>query len=116
VVLVDDAYTEYWADSWSILVQDGGKTVKLFARGDGAEPVSARNAALGKVLGVSSDTAAAFTQAVAESEGQPEQAYPEARTLRDRVPYPLRIHRVAAVRCASALAAAGHEVRIAVED
>ena len=45
-----------------------------------------------------------------------EQVYPEARTLRDRLRYPLRIHRVAAARCASSLAAAGHEVRIAVED
>lgn len=45
-----------------------------------------------------------------------EQVYPEARTLRDRIPYPLRIHRVAAARRASSLASAGHDVRIAVED
>lgn len=45
-----------------------------------------------------------------------EQLYPEARTLRDRIPYPLRIHRVAAARRASSLASAGHDVRIAVED
>ncbi|MBE5477936.1 hypothetical protein E3G68_005290 [Mycobacteroides abscessus] len=45
-----------------------------------------------------------------------EQVYPQARTLRDRIPYPIRIHRVAAARRASSLASAGHDVRIAVED
>lgn len=72
VVVKDDVYTEYWAEAWRLFVQDGGKTVKLFADGDAAEAISARNAALGEMLGVSAEAAAAFTQAVAESKGHPQ--------------------------------------------
>ena len=43
-----------------------------------------------------------------------EQAYPQARTLRDGVPYPIRVHRVAAARRAQQLEAAGQPARIAV--
>lgn len=43
-----------------------------------------------------------------------EQAYPQARTLRDGVPYPMRVHRVAAARRAQQLEAAGQPARIAV--
>lgn len=72
VIIADNTYTEYWADSWKIFVQDGGKTVKLLAQGDGASAVESRNQALGEMLGMSSDAAGVFTQAVAEREGQPD--------------------------------------------
>jgi hypothetical protein len=45
-----------------------------------------------------------------------ERAYPLARTLRDGVPYPIRVHRVAAARRAQNLEAAGQQARIAVAD
>lgn len=41
-----------------------------------------------------------------------ERAYPNARTIRDGTPYPLRVHRVAAGRRASMLEGAGEEARI----
>lgn len=74
VVLIteDGEYPEYWADSWEVHIQDGGKTVKLIAKGNSAEAIAARNSALADLLGVSSEEAAAFTQAVAESDGQPD--------------------------------------------
>ncbi|MBE5477705.1 hypothetical protein E3G68_005038 [Mycobacteroides abscessus] len=72
VIIADNTYTEYWADSWKISVQDGGKTVKLIAQGDGTSAVESRNQALGEILGMSSDAAGAFAQAVAEIEGQPD--------------------------------------------
>ena len=43
-----------------------------------------------------------------------ERAYPQARTKRDGVVYPRRVHRVAAARRAYSLEAAGASVRIAV--
>ena len=43
-----------------------------------------------------------------------ERAYPQARTKRDGVVYPRRVHRVAAARRAHTLEAAGASVRIAV--
>jgi hypothetical protein len=43
-----------------------------------------------------------------------ERAYPQARTQRDGVVYPRRVHRVAAARRAHTLEAAGASVRIAV--
>lgn len=49
VVIVDDSskiVQELFADSWDVLVQDDGRTVKLFARGSGAEAHTKRNAAL----------------------------------------------------------------------
>ena len=45
-----------------------------------------------------------------------ERAYPQARTDRDGVVYPRRVHRVAAARRAHQLEAAGGSVRIAVAD
>jgi hypothetical protein len=45
-----------------------------------------------------------------------ERAYPHARTQRDGVVYPRRVHRVAAARRAHTLEAAGGSVRIAVAD
>lgn len=71
-IRLSQPYTEYWSEAWRLFVQDGGKTVKLFADGDAAEAISARNAALAEMLGVSAGAAAAFTQAVPESEGQPQ--------------------------------------------
>jgi len=43
-----------------------------------------------------------------------EKAYPRAHRLRDQVPYPQRLMRVAAARRASAIEAAGGNARIAV--
>ncbi|MBE5453034.1 hypothetical protein E3G45_005024 [Mycobacteroides abscessus] len=48
VVEKEGVYTEFWADSWIVDVQDGGRTVKLFAKGTGV--VAARTAA--EFLGV----------------------------------------------------------------
>ena len=45
-----------------------------------------------------------------------ERAYPQARTQRDGVVYPRRVHRVAAARRAHTLEAAGGSARIAVAD
>lgn len=44
-----------------------------------------------------------------------EQAYPNARTIRDGTPYPLRVHRVAAARRASIFEGAGEEARIGAD-
>lgn len=38
VIEKDNVYCEFWADSWIAAIQDGGRTVKLFARGAGVEP------------------------------------------------------------------------------
>lgn len=35
VVEKDGVYTEFWADQWAVAVQDGGRTLKLFANGTG---------------------------------------------------------------------------------
>jgi hypothetical protein len=72
VVVKDGAYTEYWAQSWWVDVQDGAKTLKLFAAADGSEAIAARNVALDETLGVDPDAAATFAQAVATAEGQPD--------------------------------------------
>ena len=51
VVLVEGgATTEHWADSWRVLVQDGGRTVKLFASGTGVAAAEDRKKALGRDL------------------------------------------------------------------
>jgi transcriptional regulator with XRE-family HTH domain len=49
-----------------------------------------------------------------DDQRQFEQAYPLARTMRDGVPYPIRVHRVAAALRAHQLDAAGRPARIAV--
>lgn len=41
---------EFWADEWDVYVQDDGRTIKFFARGDGGKAHSERNASLGKDL------------------------------------------------------------------
>lgn len=35
VVVTPDGQHEFWADSWTESAQDGGQTLKLFARGSG---------------------------------------------------------------------------------
>lgn len=65
-------YPEYWAEPWQVDIQDGGKAVKLKATGDPSNGTKARNAALGQALGLSEEATAAFTQAVAEADGQPD--------------------------------------------
>lgn len=70
VVVQNGVYTEYWAQSWRVDIQDGARTLKLFAEGDGSEAIVARNIALGETLGVDPDSAAAFAQAAATAEGQ----------------------------------------------
>lgn len=72
VVVKDGVYTEYWAESWRVDIQDGAKTLKLFATGDASEAIAARNVALGGTLGMDPDSAADFAQAVAIAEGQPD--------------------------------------------
>lgn len=48
VVLVnaEGVIVEAWADSWDVRVQDGGRTVKLFAQGGGSAAAQERAAAL----------------------------------------------------------------------
>lgn len=41
---------EHWADSWTISVQDDGKTLKLFGKGTGAAARSIRNQALAEFI------------------------------------------------------------------
>lgn len=41
---------EYWADFWVVHVQDQGRTIKLFAHGDGAAFKDLRNTSLGNDL------------------------------------------------------------------
>ncbi|MDO2394741.1 hypothetical protein [Mycobacterium avium] len=72
VVVKGDVRREYWADSWHVSVQDGGRTVKFFAVGDADGAVADRAAALGDMLGVSAPAAQDFAQEVAEAEGQPD--------------------------------------------
>ncbi|MGL5441685.1 MAG: hypothetical protein ACRDDJ_04375 [[Mycobacterium] stephanolepidis] len=40
VIEKDNVYCEFWADSWIVDIQDGGRTLKLFARGSGVEPAT----------------------------------------------------------------------------
>lgn len=54
--------------------------------------------------------------AMVDDQTEFERVYPQARTLRDGVVYPRRVHRVAAARRAHTLEAAGNAVRIAVAD
>lgn len=72
VVVQDDQRREYWADSWHVSVQDGGRTVKFFAVGDAAGAVTERATALGEMLGISPGAAQDFAQEVAVADGQPD--------------------------------------------
>ncbi|SKO15778.1 hypothetical protein [Mycobacteroides abscessus] len=40
VIEKDNVCCEFWADSWIVAIQDGGRTLKLFARGTGVEPAT----------------------------------------------------------------------------
>ena len=51
VLVAGGVTTEHWADSWHVLVQDGGRTVKLFASGTGGAAAQERKEALGRDLG-----------------------------------------------------------------
>ena len=42
---------EFWADSWSISVQDDGQTLKLIARGDGETAKKKRSESFAEWLG-----------------------------------------------------------------
>lgn len=50
VVVTDDGVKEFWADEWSVHVQDDGRTLKLFPKGDGKSAQAQRNESLGKLL------------------------------------------------------------------
>jgi hypothetical protein len=41
---------EYWADEWEVSVQDDGKTLKLFAKGEGKQAQATRVASLSQAL------------------------------------------------------------------
>lgn len=60
IVIVRDDGTahEYWADSWRMVVQDGGRTLKAFAHGSGAKAAKQRAAELAEDLGRAPQTAA----------------------------------------------------------
>lgn len=42
---------EFWADSWTLLHQDDGATLKIVASGDGSRPRRTRNSKLAIALG-----------------------------------------------------------------
>lgn len=46
VIAPGNGRREHWADTWDISVQDDGRTMKLFAKGDGAAAQQERNDAL----------------------------------------------------------------------
>lgn len=70
---------------------------------------SAAELAVSEVDGVS-------VVAMIDDQAEFERAYPQARTLRDGVVYPRRVHRVAAARRAHELEATDRSVRIVVAD
>lgn len=51
IISSDGWRAEHWADSWELVVTDEGRTLKLFAKGDGDEAHDERNAALAEDLG-----------------------------------------------------------------
>lgn len=83
VIEKDNVYCEFWADSWIVAIQDGGRTLKLFACGTGVEPAAVAAEYPGAQAPIvwtvaSSDTAinAAFQRGFAT--GGPHGALPEA--------------------------------------
>jgi len=72
VVVKDGMYKEYWADGWRISIQDAGRTVKFFARGDGSAAIETRAAEFGQLMGVPSEEIKRFTADIAAAEGQPD--------------------------------------------
>lgn len=81
VVSKDGEFKEYWADSWGVSVQDAGRTVKVFARGDGAQAIAARSVELGSTLRLPAEAAQEYAQLVAEEEGQPDRFGPTGGEL-----------------------------------
>lgn len=53
VIITPDVQHEFWADSWAESVQDGGQTLKLFARGSGDAARKARRESLSRDVGLS---------------------------------------------------------------
>lgn len=45
------AAQEFWADSWALLRQDNGATLKMLASGDGTRPRRTRTSKLASALG-----------------------------------------------------------------
>ena len=62
VVVRDGAATEYWADSWRVEVQDGGRTAKFFAQGSGDADAGERSANLGRDLAAATDPLRAWIE------------------------------------------------------
>lgn len=63
-----------------------------------------------------SDVDGAAVVVMLDDQQQFEKVYPQAHTVRDKVAYPIRVHRVAAARRAHLLEDAGQLTRIAVAD
>lgn len=48
--MIDPKRHEHWSDHWSVSIQDEGRTLKLFAEGDGSAAREERDAALAKAI------------------------------------------------------------------
>ncbi|AWG57392.1 hypothetical protein [Mycobacteroides abscessus] len=48
--MIDPKRQEHWSDYWSVSIQDEGRTLKLFAEGDGSTAREERDAALAKTI------------------------------------------------------------------
>ncbi|MDM2383840.1 hypothetical protein PP563_09895 [Mycobacteroides abscessus] len=48
--MIDPKRQEHWSDYWSVSIQDEGRTLKLFAEGDGSAAREERDAALAKTI------------------------------------------------------------------
>lgn len=48
VDVIDPRRGEHWSDHWAMSIQDEGRTLKLFAEGDGKAAKEERNTALAK--------------------------------------------------------------------
>lgn len=48
--MIDPKRHEHWSDYWSVSIQDEGRTLKLFAEGDGSAAREERDAALAKTI------------------------------------------------------------------
>ncbi|WP_235625626.1 hypothetical protein [Mycobacteroides abscessus] len=48
--MIDPKRREHWSDYWSVSIQDEGRTLKLFAEGDGSAAREERDAALARTI------------------------------------------------------------------
>ncbi|WP_237112808.1 hypothetical protein [Mycobacteroides abscessus] len=48
--MIDPKRHEHWSDYWSVSIQDEGRTLKLFAEGDGSAAREERDAALARTI------------------------------------------------------------------